>query len=92
MQGVDFGLVAPASIGDRVWYDDDANGADDGEPGIGGVTVILTDANGAEVARTTTDSNGSYRFTGLIPGTYTGRHRGSGRLCAATTSMTRHGG
>ena len=65
VQGVDFGLVAPASIGDRVWNDVNANGADDGEPGIGGVTVILTDADGMEVARTTTDANGNYRFTGL---------------------------
>ena len=68
---VDFGLVAPATIGDRVWNDEDGNGADNGEPGIPNATVILTDANGTEVARTTTDANGNYRFAGLIPGTYT---------------------
>ena len=88
VQGVDFGLVAPASIGDRVWDDVNANGADDGEPGIGGVTVILTDADGAEVARTTTDANGNYRFTGLIPGTYTVAIEVPSGYAAATTSMS----
>ena len=88
VQGVDFGLVAPASIGDRVWNDTNANGTDDGEPGIGGVTVILTDADGTEVARTTTDANGNYRFTGLIPGTYTVSIEVPSGYAAATTSMS----
>ena len=88
VQGVDFGLVAPASIGDRVWDDVNANGSDDGEPGIANVTVILTDANGAEVARTTTDANGNYRFTGLIPGAYTVSIEAPDGYAAATTSMS----
>ena len=88
VQGVDFGLVAPATIGDRVWDDKNANGSDEGEPGIGGVTVILTDADGTEVARTTTDANGIYRFTGLIPGTYTVTIEVPDGYTAATTSAT----
>lgn len=88
VQGVDFGLVAPATIGDRVWYDEDGNGADNGEPGVPGVTVILKDTNGVEVARTTTDANGNYRFTGLVPGTYTVDIEVPAGFNAATTSMT----
>ena len=88
VQGVDFGLVAPATIGDRVWNDADGNGVDNGEPGVPGVTVILKDANGAEVARTTTDANGNYRFTGLVPGTYTVDIEVPAGFNAAMTSMT----
>ena len=88
VQGVDFGLVAPATIGDRVWNDEDGNGVDNGEPGVPGVTVILKDASGVEVARTTTDANGNYRFTGLIPGTYTVDIEVPAGFNAATTSMT----
>ena len=88
VQGVDFGLLAPATIGDRVWYDEDGNGADNGEPGAPNVTVILKDANGVELARTTTDSDGRYRFTGLIPGTYTVDIEVPAGYNAATTSMT----
>ena len=88
VQGVDFGLVAPATIGDRVWNDADGNGVDNGEPGVPGVTVILTGADGVEVARTTTDANGTYRFTGLVPGTYTVDIEVPAGFNAATTSMT----
>ena len=88
VQGVDFGLVAPATIGDRVWNDADGNGADNGESGVPNVTVILKDANGVEVARTTTDANGNYRFAGLVPGTYTVDIEVPAGFNAATTSMT----
>ena len=88
VQGVDFGLVAPATIGDRVWNDEDGNGVDNGEPGVPGVPVILKDASGVEVARTTTDANGNYRFTGLIPGTYTVDIEVPAGFNAVTTSMT----
>lgn len=70
VQGVDFGFVKPATIGDRVWNDQDRNGVDNGEPGVPGVTVILKDASGNEVARTKTNANGNYRFEGVLPGTY----------------------
>ena len=76
---VDFGFVAigaqplrgTASLGDRVWYDNDRDGKQDkSEKGVAGVTVKLYDANGKEIARTVTDANGSYRFTDLPAGTY----------------------
>ena len=58
---------SPASIGDFVWNDLNANGIQDaGEPGLAGVTVSLS--NGAT---TTTNASGAYSFTNLVPGTYT---------------------
>ena len=88
VQGVDFGLVAPATIGDRVWDDANGNGTDEGEPGVPHATVILTGANGVEVARTTTDANGNYQFTGLVPGAYTVSIEVPDGYTAATTSMS----
>ena len=61
----------PASLGDRVWEDRDANGIqDDGEPGIPGVIVNLLDNQGGWVDSTTTDADGIYGFADLDPGTY----------------------
>ncbi len=60
-----------AALGDFVWHDLNANGVqDDGEPGIAGVAVNLLDAGGAVIDTTTTDGDGLYGFTGLVPGTY----------------------
>ncbi|WP_235299793.1 SdrD B-like domain-containing protein, partial [Portibacter marinus] len=68
---LDAGLYTPASIGDFVWLDTDADGVqDNGEQGIEGVTVNLKDVNGDVIASTTTGSDGSYAFTGLAPGDY----------------------
>ncbi|MDX1692019.1 MAG: SdrD B-like domain-containing protein [Acidimicrobiia bacterium] len=67
----DAGLYRRASIGDLVWEDVDGDGVrDDGEPGVSGVTVRLYDADGAEVASTTTNADGVYGFSDLTPGTY----------------------
>ena len=62
----------PASIGDRVWYDDDGDGIQDPEEtnGVPNVTVYLKDASGAIIATTQTDSVGIYLFDGLYPGDY----------------------
>ncbi|WP_144876164.1 SdrD B-like domain-containing protein [Microbacterium sp. 1.5R] len=69
---VDAGIGLFGSIGDRVWFDEDRDGVQDaGEPGAGGVTAVLYDAGGAEVARTATDDDGAYMFTGLRMGGYT---------------------
>ena len=42
-----------------------------GEQILPGVIVILTNATGQEVTRTTTDANGCYLFDPLPPGNYT---------------------
>jgi len=51
-------------IGNRVWHDENRNGAQDpGEGGVGGICVNLYDAKGARLLQqTTTDSNGYYGF------------------------------
>lgn len=71
---VDFGFQKLASVGDRVWLDYNGNGAQDsGETGIVGRTVALSQiVNGVEssVDTRTTDANGFYTFTNLLPGTY----------------------
>lgn len=69
----DFGFSAVAnkmaSIGDRVYRDDNGNGVQDaGEPGVSGVTVSLS---GPESDSAVTDGTGFYEFTNLMPGTYT---------------------
>ncbi|MEZ4990989.1 MAG: SdrD B-like domain-containing protein, partial [Saprospiraceae bacterium] len=62
---------ACASIGDLVWEDLNGNGLqDDPDSGVEGVTVNLKDDGGTVIATTTTAVDGSYSFTGLIPGTY----------------------
>ncbi|MDR3574547.1 MAG: SdrD B-like domain-containing protein, partial [Anaerolineaceae bacterium] len=80
----DTGIYQPvASLGDFVWNDLNQNGIQDaGEPGIPGVKVQLyrpgygpdgipfTPDDALPVTSTTTDSNGNYSFTDLIPGTY----------------------
>ncbi|MEM7130419.1 MAG: SdrD B-like domain-containing protein, partial [Chloroflexota bacterium] len=77
---VDFGLYQPVSVGNFVWYDQDADGTQDvGEPGIEGAVVELfqsdgvsavTDASGAAVISQTTDASGLYLFEDLLPGDY----------------------
>ncbi|MBF2065245.1 MAG: carboxypeptidase regulatory-like domain-containing protein [Calothrix sp. C42_A2020_038] len=67
-------LPAPpgATIGDTVFNDRNANRVqDEGEPGIGNVTLILRNSRGQEVRRTTTNSNGIYSFLNLPLGNYT---------------------
>jgi hypothetical protein len=70
----DAGFYQPATIGNYVWQDNNANGIQEGtEPGIAGVTVTLTGTtgNGTPVTlTTTTNGSGLYTFTNLQPGTY----------------------
>ena len=59
------------SIGDRVWYDQNADGVQDaGEPGITGVTATLSGP--PTPATSVTGTDGLYPvFGGLVPGSYT---------------------
>lgn len=60
------------ALGDYVWEDTNKDGKQDAdEKGIQGVYVILKDANGKELDRTTTDATGKYQFNNLTNGTYT---------------------
>jgi uncharacterized repeat protein (TIGR01451 family) len=69
---VDFGLMQPATIGDRVWNDAVGNGIqDNGETGLVGAQVVLYDAiSNTPIATTTTGADGRYTFTKVIPGSY----------------------
>ena len=68
---VDFGYRGTASIGDRLWYDTDGDGTQDGgEAALSGVTVELRDAFGTVIATDVTDGGGIYGFGDLDAGTY----------------------
>ncbi len=69
---IDAGLLGNAALGDKVWNDINGDGIQQtNEPGISGVTVNLMDSTGTTVlSSTTTDANGIYHFTNLVPGTY----------------------
>jgi protocatechuate 3,4-dioxygenase beta subunit len=65
-------LIPTASIGDKVWFDADGNGKQDpSELGVSGITVTLYDNAGNVIAITRTNSEGTYIFDNLVPGTYT---------------------
>ena len=66
-----FGEILPASIFGQVHVDEDGDCIrDDDELLLAGVTIRLLDANDNEVAKTTTDANGQYSFSNLLPGNY----------------------
>ncbi|PNZ30187.1 hypothetical protein CD137_05475, partial [Staphylococcus petrasii] len=59
------------NVGDRVWNDTNHNGIqDEGEKGIGGVTVLLK-KDGKTINNTVTDRDGMYGFHDLEEGEYT---------------------
>jgi uncharacterized protein (DUF2141 family) len=69
------GTVAGGSIAGKVWNDANGNGIlDTGEVGVSGRTVYLDSNNNVVMdsteKRTTTDTSGNYKFTGLAAGTY----------------------
>ncbi len=72
-------LPAEGSIGNRVFFDTNANGVDSGEDGVPGLTVELyddldndgvVDAGEILLATRTTDATGAYLFEQLLPGDY----------------------
>jgi len=67
----DAGMYTPASIGDYVWHDLNANGIqDNNETGVPDFTVFLLDCNDNPIDTTTTDAQGLYLFPNIIPGSY----------------------
>jgi hypothetical protein len=67
---IDFGFVTPLEIGDFVWIDTDANGVQNGEAGLAGVTLTIAEGAGAPFDNRVTDASGAYKFTsGLKPNT-----------------------
>ncbi|MEZ4707418.1 MAG: SdrD B-like domain-containing protein [Caldilineaceae bacterium] len=70
----DMGIYQPASLGDFVWHDLNADGVQDGgETGVVSVTVELLDSTGLVIDTTETDATGFYNFTNLVPGDYSVR-------------------
>ena len=68
----DFCEKPPAEISGFVYVDQNMNHRRDlGEPPIAGTRIDLLDASGRQVATTTTDARGFYRFSHLAAGQYT---------------------
>ncbi len=60
------------SVGGYVFKDPQRDGVDSGsEPRLAGVVIILHDQSGAEIAHTTTGTDGSFSFNNLPAGSYT---------------------
>ncbi|HEX7828198.1 MAG TPA: SdrD B-like domain-containing protein, partial [Thermoanaerobaculia bacterium] len=61
--------VLSASVAGRLWFDANADGAQDiGEPGLDNVLVTLKDGFGTPITSMYTDSNGRYLFPNVLPG------------------------
>ena len=70
LSGMDIGIGALGSIGDRAWLDENGNGMQDlGEPNMPGILIELY-RNGDLAASTTTDLYGRYLLADLYPGEY----------------------
>jgi len=77
---VDFGLIELMSLGNLVWKDVNNNGLfEKSEKGVAGVEMILfqlgvdgqkATTDDVEIKRDTTDADGHYLFTHLLPGDY----------------------
>ena len=90
--GIDYGYRSDTSyaLSGRLWNDVNANGADDSEAGLAGVTLELV-RNGVVIGTATTDASGNYDFGGLPGGSdYTVRITDvNGVLSGYTTTFER---
>jgi uncharacterized surface anchored protein len=69
---VDVTVIQNPGIAGIVFLDSNGNAIqDNGELGIAGVTVYLTNSSSTTIGTATTDATGSYSFNGLTAGTYT---------------------
>ena len=66
------GLYAKGSLSGHAFFDNNGDGVQNGaDNNLPGVTVQLLDGSGNPTGQTaTTDSNGAYSFTNLVPGQY----------------------
>ena len=62
--------ISTAAIQGQVWNDQNDNGMQDAEPGIGGITVELLNVGQTVLMSTTTNVEGRYVFTSLMPAQY----------------------
>ena len=71
-QDVDAGVQEDTgALEGRYFFDAGRDGTDNGDAGVEGKTVTLYAADGTTViTTTTTDAEGNYSFTDLVPGTY----------------------
>ena len=68
---IDAGFYTLVDIGDRVWLDENGNGVQDpSEANVSDINVSLYDDDGTYLESKLTDENGTYKFTGYIPGRY----------------------
>lgn len=74
VSNIDFGFYRdlPATIGDQVYFDADGSSTyNAGDTPLANIGVRLYASNGTTLlASTTSANNGTYTFTGIIPGTY----------------------
>lgn len=63
--------TTPTNIGNKIWYDANANGIQDGgEIGVSGANIRVANGSGFDFT-TTTDVNGLYMLPALLEGNYT---------------------
>ncbi len=68
---IEAAYIPMSTIGDLVWLDENANGKqDDNEIGISGIDMILFNEQEDVIAITSTDQNGYYSFSEVLPGIY----------------------